>query len=127
MKAKPARKDQGNFLYEDLIDQLNPKHPLLQLGKRIPWERFEQELSPLCSEHGRPAKPIRLMVGLMILKQLENLSDERVIEAWVQNPYYQAFCGETHFQWKFLATTRTSPTSAGESARTVRASFSRFR
>jgi IS5 family transposase len=41
------------------------------------------------------------MVGLMILKQLENLSDERVIEAWVQNPYYQAFCGQTHFQWKF--------------------------
>jgi IS5 family transposase len=101
MKAKPARKDQGNFLYEDLIDQLNPKHPLLQLGKRIPWERFEQEFSGLYSEHGRPAKPTRLMVGLMILKQLENLSDERVIDAWVQNPYYQAFCGETHFQWKF--------------------------
>ena len=101
MKAKPARRDQGTFLYEDLIDQLNPKHPLLQLGKRIPWERFEQEFSPLYSEHGRPAKPIRLMIGLMILKQLENLSDERDIEAWGQNPYYQAFCGETHFQWKF--------------------------
>jgi len=41
------------------------------------------------------------MVGLMILKQLENLSDERVIEAWVRNSYYQAFCGEAHFQWKF--------------------------
>lgn len=101
MKAKPARRDQDTFLYEDLIDQLNPKHSLLQLGKRIPWERFEQEFSPLYSEHGRPAKPVRLMVGLMILKQLENLSDERVIKAWVQNPYYQAFCGETHFQWKF--------------------------
>ncbi len=71
MKAKPTKKDQGNFLYEDLIDQLNPKHPLLQLAKRIQWERFEQEFSPLYSEHGRPAKPIRLMVGLMILKQLE--------------------------------------------------------
>jgi transposase, IS5 family len=41
------------------------------------------------------------MVGLMILKQLENLSDERIIEAWVRNPYFQAFCGERHFQWKF--------------------------
>ena len=101
MKAKPARKDQGNFLYEDLIDQLNPKDPLLKLAAVIPWELFEQEFSGLYSEHGRPAKPIRLMVGLMILKQLENLSDERVIEAWVRNPYYQAFCGETHFQWIF--------------------------
>lgn len=101
MKAKPARNDQGNFLYKDLIEQLNPSHPLLKLAAAIPWKRFEQEFSDLYSEHGRPAKPVRLMVGLMILKQLENLSDERVIEAWVQNPYYQAFCGQTHFQWKF--------------------------
>lgn len=100
MKAKPARNDQGNFLYKDLIDQLNPSHPLLTLAAAIPWERFEQEFSGLYSQRGRPAKPIRLMVGLMILKQFENLSDERVIEAWVQNPYYQAFCGEIHFQWK---------------------------
>ena len=101
MKAKPANNDQGNFLYKDLIDQLNPTHPLLKLARQIHWEHFEEEFSGLYSEHGRPAKPIRLMVGLMILKQLENLSDERVIEAWIQNPYYQAFCGETHFQWKF--------------------------
>jgi len=100
MKANPARNAQGNFLYKDLIAQLNPRHPLLKRAATIPWERFEQEFSGLYSEHGRPAKPIRLMVGLMILKQLENLSDERVIEAWVQNPYYQAFCGEIHFQWK---------------------------
>ena len=39
------------------------------------------------------------MVGLMMLKQLENLSDERVVEAWTQNPYFQAFCGMTEFQW----------------------------
>ncbi len=101
MKAKQAKNDQANFLYKDLIDQLNPKHPLLQLAGRIPWERFEREFSPLYSGHGRPAKPIRRMVGLMILKQLEDLSDERVVEAWVQNPYFQAFCGEKHFQWKF--------------------------
>ena len=57
--------------------------------------------TPLYSEKGRPAKSIRLMVGLLLLKQLENLSDERVVEAWVQNPYFQAFCGMRHFQWCF--------------------------
>ena len=30
---------------------------------------------------------------------MENLSDERVVRLWVQNPYYQAFCGEVEFQW----------------------------
>lgn len=86
MKAKTQNRSRGSFLYPDLMDQLDPEHPLLQLAKQIPWQRFEDEFSGYYSEMGRPAKPIRLMVGLMILKQLENLSDERVVEVWVQNP-----------------------------------------
>jgi len=74
---------------------------LLLLAKKISWQLFEDEFKPLYSENGRPAKSIRLMVGLLLLKQLENLSDERVVEAWVQNPYFQAFCGMRHFQWCF--------------------------
>lgn len=101
MKAKSRDNRQASFLYPDLLDQLNPAHPLLKLAKHIPWQRFEDEFAGLYSQAGRPAKPIRLMVGLMILKQIENLSDERVVEAWVANPYFQAFCGETRFQWKF--------------------------
>jgi IS5 family transposase len=38
--------------------------------------------------NGRPSKPIRLMVGLLLLKQLENLSDERVVLQFKRNPYY---------------------------------------
>ena len=102
MKPKtPLKQQQANFLYQDLIDQLNPKHPLLLLAKKIPWGLFEDEFKLLYAEIGRPAKSIRLMVGLLLLKQLENLSDERVVEAWLQNPYYQAFCGMKHFQWSF--------------------------
>jgi IS5 family transposase len=39
------------------------------------------------------------MVGLLLLKQLHNLSDERVVEQWTLNPYFQFFCGEREFQW----------------------------
>jgi len=99
MKAKPKKQTPGTFLYPDLLDQLNPRHPLLKLAATIPWVRFEEEFSGLYSDQGRPAKPIRLMVGLMILKQLDNLSDERVVEVWTQNPYYQAFCAMKEFQW----------------------------
>ena len=38
------------------------------------------------------------MVGLLLLKQLENLSDEAVVLQWKRNPYYQVFCGMTEFQ-----------------------------
>lgn len=45
MKAKPTRKDQGNFLYEDLIVQLNPKDPLLKLAASIVGAKVPSELS----------------------------------------------------------------------------------
>jgi IS5 family transposase len=40
------------------------------------------------------------MVGLLLLKRIFNLGDETVMEQWVQNPYFQYFCGESEFQWK---------------------------
>ena len=91
---------QMNFLYIDLLDQLNPKHPLLKPAGNIPWDYFEAEFSPLYSPQGRPAKPIRLRVGLSILKHLGNLSDGVSIERWVRDPQQQCFGGETDFQWE---------------------------
>jgi len=100
MKPKTTpREKQSHLLYQDLLRQLNPKHPLLALAQKLPWAFLEKEFAQFYASVGRPAKPIRLMVGLLLLKQIENLSDERIVEAWVQNPYYQAFCGMEHFQW----------------------------
>ena len=100
--SKPTKPNanQGNFLFADLLDQLNPKHPLLQLSRQIDWSVFDEEFSSLYSPLGKPSKHIRLMVGLSILKHMENLSDEVLVQRWVQNPYYQAFTGEIEFQWK---------------------------
>ena len=98
---QPKKSDrQRSFLCPDLIDQLDPRNHLLGLGKAISWQVFEDSFRPLYATSGRPAKPVRLMVGLLILKQLENLIDERVVEIWAQNPYFQAFCGQQRFTWK---------------------------
>ena len=78
---------------------LNPKHTLVQLAEEIPWHEFDLHYQHLYSETGMPGKPIRLMVGLIILKQLKNLSDEEVVKQWVQNPYFQYFCGGSEFKW----------------------------
>ncbi len=86
-------------MYPDLIDQLNPQQPLLKLANQIDWIYFDTEFAPLYSHLGKPSQPIRLMVGLSILKHLENLSDEVLISRWTQNPYYQLFTGEVEFQW----------------------------
>lgn len=90
---------QENLFYTDLMLQLDDKDPLLQLSEEIDWPMFTREFSHHYSENkGRPSLPIRLLVGLVLLKQLENLSDEQVVIQYKRNPYYQAFCGMKEFQ-----------------------------
>lgn len=92
---------QTNLFGTDLLLQLDPHDPLLRLADVIPWHELDQAFAKhYCQGLGRPAKPIRLMVGLLILKQLENLSDEAVVVQFKRNPYYQAFCGFTEFSCK---------------------------
>jgi transposase, IS5 family len=99
MKSEKSS-SQLQFLAPSLREMLDPKNPLYRLSETIDWTEIEAELSPLYADFGRPAKPIRLMVGLNLLKHMFNLGDETVIKAWVENPYYQFFTGETVFQWK---------------------------
>ena len=89
---------QKNLFYGSLMDMLDSKDPLVVLADTIKWSKFEDEFAQYYSKEGRPAKPIRLMVGLLLLKQLENLSDENVVIAWKRNPYFQYFCGFSDFQ-----------------------------
>ena len=92
---------QPSLFETDLLLQLDPSDPLLKLSTVIPWHTFDEAFSIHYTEDiGAPSKPIRLMVGLLILKQLENLSDESVVLQWKRNLYYQAFCGMQEFQRK---------------------------
>jgi transposase, IS5 family len=85
-------------MFNSLGDQLSQKHPLYILADKIAWHEFDLAFAHLyCSDNGRPAKPIRLMVGLILLKHLRNLSDESVVEQWSENMYYQYFTGEVKF------------------------------
>jgi IS5 family transposase len=95
--TNPSSKSQPNLFYGSLMDVLDSSDPLIALANTIPWKRFETSFSSYYSEEGRPAKPIRLMVGLLLLKQLENLSDESVVLQFKRNPYYQYFCGYTDY------------------------------
>ncbi|MEO6849858.1 MAG: IS5 family transposase [Mucilaginibacter sp.] len=86
-------------LFTGLADQLNQKHPLYQLSHKIDWSVFDEAFKVYYSETmGKPSKPIRLMVSLLILKYVRNLSDENVVEQWSENIYYQYFSGEHHFR-----------------------------
>lgn len=95
-----TRKDTPQLgLFLNIDDQVNQKHPLYLLGKHIKWKVFDDAFKRHYSEKmGKPAKPIRLMVSLLILKHLRNLSDENLVEQWAENIYFQHFGGQQHFQ-----------------------------
>ena len=98
MLTKPKNTTQLGF-FITFEDQLNHEHPLFQLANHIRWQVFEDAFSKHYSAtQGKPAKSIRLMVSLLILKQLRNLSDESIVEQWSENAYYQYFGGEQIFR-----------------------------
>lgn len=97
MLSKPINNAQLNFLQPGLYEQLSGKHPLYILAGKINWPLFEKAFAGHYSTEGRPAKPIRLMVALLILKHVRSLSDESVVEQWAENAYYQYFSGQGQF------------------------------
>ena len=99
MKGKSPDSSQTSFLMNGLCEQLNPRHSIYQLSKIIDWESLENDFTRLYSRRGRPAKPVRLMISLLLLKQLHDLSDDQVVEGWIENPYWQLLSGEHELQW----------------------------
>ncbi len=105
MKASQIDNRQEELFQPRLSGQLNQKNELLILSRMIPWDDLEIEFSDLYQSSsnvgGQPPRPIRLMIGLLLLQHLHNLSDEQVVRGWVENPYWQHFCGYDFLQWEF--------------------------
>lgn len=82
-----------------LRDFLNMKHSLVEMAGRIDWDYFDLEFGKsFVSDNGRPGLPTRLMVGLTYLKYVHDLSDESLVEGFLENGYWQYFCGYEYFQ-----------------------------
>jgi len=110
MKPSTQFTNQSNFLKPWLSSILNPSHELYRLANQIDWSILENEFEPLfVADKGAPAKPVRLIVGLMMLQHMYNYSDEGVVYEWVENPYWQFFCGEQQLQWNLPIDPSTLP------------------
>ena len=92
--------NQGSFFQPPFSELLDQTHPLYRLSKQLDWGVFEETMGGFFDPgFGRPALPVRLMIGLHYLKSLYNVSDERVVEQFIENPYWQYFCGFEFFQF----------------------------
>jgi len=97
---RPQRTPSQLDLFQAALENIiNLDHALVKLGEQIPWEQFDETIDPCYAENvGRPGCDTRLMIGLLFLKHAFDESDESVVERWVENPYWQFFCGMTHLQ-----------------------------
>lgn len=116
-----------DFFRARLDQMIDLRHPLALLSARLPWTAIEAALSAKFAHQDRPAKaavvdglfgaeavqfgggvsragrprlPIRLMAGLLYLKNSFNLSDEELVQRWSENVYWQHFCGLEYFEPK---------------------------
>ena len=100
MRPKERRETGEHDLFRSRLDQIiNLEHALAKLARSVDWRFLEDRFGAVYSDGpGQPPLPTRLMAGLAILKHTHNLSDDVLCERWVENPYYQYFCGEEFFQ-----------------------------
>ena len=112
MRPREQRETGEQDLFRSRLDQIiDTKHALVKLARAIDWRFLEEKFGAVYKDGpGQPPLPTRLMAGLAILKHTYNLSDEVVCELWLENPYYQYFCGEEFFQHR-LPLDRSSMTN----------------
>ena len=94
------RDDRQDDLFQSSLEQIiNPRHALVLLAGKIDWDFLGRRFGSVCSVGpGQPPLPTGLVAGLLIIKHMHNLSDEALCARWVENPYYQYFCGEMVFR-----------------------------
>jgi transposase, IS5 family len=96
--SKPRDDRQKDLLLPALDQIIDMGHPLVRLAALIDWNILDDRFSSVCQTGpGQPGLPTRLVAGLFILKHMHNLSDEVLCARWIENPYYQYFCGELSF------------------------------
>src|SRR5882672_6857679 len=97
--SQPRDDRQDDLFCAPLEEIINLRHPLVRLAAETDWDFLAGRFSSVCRVGpGQPPLPTRLVAGLFILKHMHNLSDEALCDRWVENPYFQYFCGEAVFR-----------------------------
>ena len=99
LKQNPVPSGQDDMFRSRLEQMIDPRHELVRLSGLVDWDGLAAALNVYyCADIGRPGESIRLMTGLILLKEIKGISDEEVCATWRENPYFQHFCGEEYFQ-----------------------------
>jgi len=98
LKSETENRQKALFQVE-LERIIDTEHSLVKLSKAVDWEALDETFGAFfCAGNGRPGIPTRLMVSLNYLKYTYDMSDEAVLERWLENPYWQYLSGMKWFK-----------------------------
>ena len=82
-------------MFRSSFEDLDKHNRWVVLGDMLPWAELEKVYNSKLhnDERGAGNKPIRMVIGAMIIKHKLNLSDEETIQIIRENPYMQYMCG----------------------------------
>jgi hypothetical protein len=90
------------FELQESLAGLSKSNRWVKLADNLPWDKIEREYNKrLRNSHtGAGNKPARMVIGALIVKHVENLSDAKTILAIQENPYMQYMLGLPKFTEK---------------------------
>ena len=94
MYTKESEEHQFSFTHDwFVVPEVDENHELIKISKAIDWVSVSEKLSRFyCADNGRPAKPSRAEVGLLILKHLYRYSDAELADLIKRDIYAQYLC-----------------------------------
>jgi len=97
-------KVKNQLVFEDFYlpfgGHLNGTNRWIQLAKLVPWDEFEEQYAELFAQSGQgaPAKPFRMALGALLIKEKLNITDEETVSQIRENPYLQFLLGMESFR-----------------------------
>ena len=90
------------FELQEPLSGLSKSNRRVKLADNLPWDKIEKEYNKRLrnTHNGAGNKPARMVVGALIVKHVEGLSDEKTIRAIQENPYMQYLLGLPKFTEK---------------------------
>jgi hypothetical protein len=90
------------FELQESLSCLSKSNRWVKLADNLPWDKIEKEYNKRLrnAHNGAGNKPARMVVGALIVKHVEGLSDEKTIQSIQENPYMQYLLGLPKFTEK---------------------------
>jgi IS5 family transposase len=100
-RKEDARQLKFENFYLPFGGKLRSDNRWVILAGQIPWQAIEQTYGQqFCDDNGAAAKPARMALGALIIKERLGVTDRETVEQIRENPYLQYFLGLSEYTEK---------------------------